>query len=354
MIKNINSLVRKNILELTPYSSARSLNLYGILLDANENPYCNMDVTERGININRYPDPSHTKMRKQLSKYLSINSENIVFGSGSDELIDLIIRIFCEPGKDNIIIPKPTYGMYEVSAKINNVEVKYFDLTEEFQIAEYNFNNEIDENSKILFLCSPNNPTGDLLNKDSVTNIIKSFNGIVVIDEAYIDFCNIENSFFNEINSCNNIIILRTFSKAWGMAGLRLGYAIASKEIIDFILNVKLPYNIGAVVTDLFFKVMNKEDVKRKNINSIISERDRLYKELIEIKEIKKVYHSDANYILFQPDNHIELFSYLIENGVVIRDRSSQIKNSLRVSVGTLEENNMFLTKLRKFYEIKD
>ncbi|MFA7289705.1 MAG: histidinol-phosphate transaminase [Melioribacteraceae bacterium] len=351
MIKGIKRFIRKNILELTPYSSARSLNLNGILLDANENPYCNMNVIDNEININRYPDPFHTKMRKRLGEYLSINSENIIFGSGSDELIDLIIRIFCEPGNDNIIIPNPTYGMYEVSAKINNVETKYFDLTDEFQILENDFNEAVDKNSKILFLCSPNNPTGNLLNKNKVINIIKAFNGIVVIDEAYIDFCNIEFSFMNELNNFNNIIILRTFSKAWGLAGLRLGYALASNEIVNIILNVKLPYNIGAVVSDLFFKAMDKEEIKRRNIDSIISERDRLYNELSTIKEIIKVYHSDANYILFQANKPIELFDYLIANGVVIRDRSKQIKNSLRVSIGTIEENNSFLMLLRKYYE---
>lgn len=348
---NIKKLVRKNILELTPYSSARSLNLNGILLDANENPYCNMEITESEIEINRYPDPFHTKMRKRLSAYLSINTENIVFGAGSDELIDLIIRIFCVPGIDNIIIPKPTYGMYEVAAKINDIGVKYFDLIDDFQISQENFNKSVDLNSKILFLCSPNNPTGNLLNKESVINIIKSFSGIIVIDEAYIDFCNIEFSFINELNNFNNVILLRTFSKSWGLAGLRLGYAIASKEIINIILNVKLPYSIGSLVSDLFFRAMDKDEIKRKNIDLIISERNRLYKELNKIKEVSKVYPTDANYILFQAGRHIELFNYLIANGVVIRDRSSQIKNSLRVSIGTVEENNSFLMNLRKFYE---
>lgn len=348
---NIKDLVRKNILELTPYSSARSLNLNGILLDANENPYCNMGITVNEIDINRYPDPFHTKMRKRLSEYLSIKPENIVFGAGSDELIDLIIRIFCEPGKDNIIIPKPTYGMYEVAAKINDISVNYFDLSKNFQISQENFYKSMDANSKILFLCSPNNPTGNLLEKESVINISKSFNGIIVIDEAYIDFCNSEFSFINELSNFNNVILLRTFSKAWGLAGLRLGYALASKEIINIILNVKLPYNIGALVSDLFFKVMEKEEISRKNVNSIITERNRLYKELIKINEISKVYLSDANYILFQANKHLELFKYLIANGIVIRDRSRQIKNSLRVSIGTIEENNSFLMNLRKFYE---
>ncbi len=348
---NIKDLVRKNILELTPYSSARSLNLNGILLDANENPYCNMEIVEPELEINRYPDPYHTKMRNRLSEYLSINSENIVFGAGSDELIDLIIRIFCEPGKDNIIIPNPTYGMYEVAAKINDIKVNYFDLSDNFQISQENFNKSKNANSKILFLCSPNNPTGNLLEKEMVIKIIKSFNGIIVIDEAYIDFCNSEFSFINELSNFNNVILLRTFSKAWGLAGLRLGYALASKEIINIILNVKLPYNIGSLVNDLFFKVMEKEEIRRKNVNSIITERNRLYKELIKINEISKVYHSDANFILFQADKHLELFKYLIANGIVIRDRSTQIKDALRVSIGTLEENNSFLMNIRKFYE---
>ena len=345
----IKNLIRKNILDLKPYTSARDIYESGILLDANENSWGSTFNEIAELHLNRYPDPHQKDLRKIVAKLYNINENNLFFGVGSDEIIDLLIRIFCEPKTDNIVIPEPTYGMYKVSSDINNVQTKEVLLTDDFQINVDEIIKACDENTKIVFLCSPNNPTGNLLNKVDVLKLCKELKSIVVIDEAYIDFAE-EGSFINEVQNYKNLVVMRTFSKAWGLAGIRLGYSIANPEITDYLFKVKAPYNINSLTRFAVLKAIENFETKKQYVSSIIKERDRLKNQLETLSGIKKVFHSDANFLLIKCENPKDVQKQLAEKGVIIRDRSSQpkLEGCLRISIGNEEENDILWEEIRK------
>lgn len=344
---NINNLVRPNILKLTPYSSARGENTSGILLDANENPFGSAAGEFNIENLNRYPDPNQSEIRNKLAGYLGIPSENLFCGVGSDEIIDLLIRIFCEPGSDEALIIEPTYGMYEVACAVNNIKIKPVTLNGDFQIDLAKTIPAFGLNSKLLFLCSPNNPTGNLLKKEDILSLAKSFNGIVVVDEAYIEFCESE-SLINEVLNYNNLVVLRTFSKAWGLAGARCGYCAANNKIIDLLFKIKAPYNINRLTSAVILSALENREKKEKFVSIINQEKNRIVEKLRTIEGVEEVFSSDANYILFRCRNSKKVMDYLTGKGIIIRDRSRHpmLKDCLRISVGAVRENDLFLTAL--------
>lgn len=343
---NIKELVRKNILELKPYTSARQSHSEGILLDANENCYGTV-LPENYDNINRYPDPYQRQMREGVSNLLNIPVENLFFGVGSDEIIDLTIRIFCRPSQDNIIVCEPTYGMYKVACDVNEVEVINVPLNQNFDLDVDAIERAVNEKTKILFLCSPNNPTANLLDKKKIIELTKKLNLIVVVDEAYIDFAQDE-GLLKYTLEFPNLIVMRTFSKAWGMAGVRCGFCAASKEIIDIFFKVKLPYNISKLTAQAVILALKNIDKRNEYVKMIINERERVSRELKANKKILNVLPSDSNFISFKVENPKEVYNYLEKHKIIIRDRSNQFNFSgyLRVTIGTPEENNLFLQKL--------
>ena len=340
MTIDIKNLVRKNILSLKPYSSARDEfeGENGIFLDANENPFGE---------LNRYPDPYQLKIKQRLSELNQISTENIFLGNGSDEVIDLAFRIFCEPKKDKILTFSPTYGMYEVSANINDVELINVELNEDFQIDLESLKPYLnDENLKIIFICSPNNPTGNSIK--NIEYILENFNGIVFIDEAYIDFSP-EESFTNQIKNYPNLIVSQTFSKAWGMASVRVGIAYASKKIIKFYNKVKPPYNISQLNQDAIIKTLNDENINQvsENIKIILEEKKSLIQNLEKLDLVKTIFPSDANFILIEVDNANSVYQELVNQNVIIRNRNSVIKNCLRITVGSPDENKKLIETLQ-------
>ena len=336
---DLNTIVRSNILQLNPYSSARDefTGSKGIFLDANENPYGE---------LNRYPDPYQKKLKERLAELKDLNTNTIFLGNGSDEVIDLAFRIFCNPGFDKALTFSPTYGMYEVSAAINNTELLKLPLNQKFQI-ELNklkpFFNDI--HLKLIFICSPNNPTGNLINKKDIEYILNHFNGIVIIDEAYIDFAGVD-SLIGLITKYNNLIVSQTFSKAWGLAGARVGIAYANKEIIKLYNKVKPPYNISELNQQAAITALENYQAYSTILARIISEKKRLIKELQKIKLIKKIYPSDANFLLVEVGNANKLYSDLISKKIITRNRNVQVSNCLRITVGTPEENDNLLNAL--------
>jgi histidinol-phosphate aminotransferase len=344
----IQELIRKNIRNLKPYTSARDLYSKGILLDANENSFGSV-VEIEGESLNRYPDPHQISMRKKLSEYLGVPSHKLFFGVGSDEIIDLLIRIFCEPAKDSIMILEPTYGMYKVSADINDVISETVLLNKDFDIDTEavikNWNSKI----KIIFLCSPNNPTANLLNKESIKKLLLNLNSIIVIDEAYIDFAGNDNSCVDLINGFSNLVILRTFSKAWGLAGIRLGYCIANEEIIDFLFKIKAPYNINSLTRKAFDESFTNINKKDDLVLAILKEKEFLMNELNKIKNVEHIFPSDTNYFLIRIKNASFIQKELAEAGMIIRDRSSQpnLDNCLRITVGTRNQNIKLIELLK-------
>lgn len=345
---NIQNLLRKNIKNLKPYSSARDDYSCesGIFLDANENSFGSVPSGE----YNRYPDPLQKIIKEKLSTIKYVASKNIFIGNGSDEAIDLVIRAFCEPGKDRVLIMPPTYGMYKVTAAINNVNVIETPLSNEFQISEDLVLAALSENTKIIFICSPNNPSGNLLDKDSIKSIINSFKGLVVIDEAYIDFsCNI--SWINEIENFNNLIVLQTFSKAWGLAYIRVGMAYANEEIIDIFNSIKYPYNVNGVSQQMILKALDFESEKDFFVKKITRERKKLVKALDSLDCVISVYKSDSNFLLTKVTNASQIYNYLISKKIIVRNRSSlpHCENCLRFTIGT-EEQNLQLIKALKEY----
>lgn len=343
----INNIVRKNIQLLKPYSSARGNFLDGILLDANENSFGS--VINSKLKLNRYPDPNQIELRKAIAKYLKVNFKNIFVGVGSDEVIDLLIRIFCEPSKDNVLICEPTYGMYKVACDINNVKTKTVLLKDDFSIDVKLVLKSINTKTKMIFLCSPNNPTGNLLSLNDIKEIAKKFNGIIVIDEAYIDFAN-EKNHLNVFRNFNNVVLLRTFSKAWGLAGVRCGFIVADEEIINVLFKVKSPYNMNKLTSDIILSALKKHDKKDNFVKMVVSERNKMFAELTKIDGVLKVFQSEANYILFKVKDADFVYNSLVKKGIIIRNRSNQIKleNCLRVSIGTPEQNKLFLKELKK------
>jgi histidinol-phosphate aminotransferase len=344
---NINNLIRENIKSLKPYSSARdeykdATTTGMIFLDANENPF------ENGVN--RYPDPQQNSVKDVLSKIKNIDKKNILLGNGSDEVLDLIFRAFCEPKEDNVVTLPPTYGMYAVLANLNNIENRKVLLNTDFQPEVDAILNVVDANSKILFLCSPNNPSGNSFTAEKVEYLLTNFKGLVVIDEAYIDFSEQE-SWLKRMGEFPNLVITQTLSKAYGMAGIRLGVCYASAEIIQVLNNIKPPYNINQL-TQLraINRLQNLEEVENE-ISQLISERNYLKKELeCCVDFIEKVYPTDSNFLLIKVDDAAKRYKQLIEYGVVIRNRTNEplCENCLRISVGISEENEKLLRTLKE------
>ncbi len=339
-MKNILTKVRKNILNLAPYSTARDeyQGTFGVYLDANESPY------ENGFN--RYPDPYQKVLKQRVSQIKNIDVRNIFIGNGSDEPIDLAYRVFCEPGIDNVVAISPSYGMYKVAAEINNVECREVRLEDDFSLDADKLLSEVDNNTKIIFLCSPNNPTGNSLCIKEIDKIIDNFEGVVILDEAYIDFSK-EQSYLTKLADCDNLIVLQTLSKAWGMAGLRLGLAFASEQLIEIFTRVKYPYNINTLTQVTVLKQLDV-DISAQ-ISEIISQREWLVEQMMQIDIIKKITPSDANFLLIKVERATELYIDLIQAGIIVRDRSRVVgcADSLRISVGTPEENVKLIQILR-------
>jgi len=352
----IDNLVRNNIKKLKPYTCARDLYNDGILLDANENSFGSTFQELEELHLNRYPDPHQVDLRKSVSKLLNVEANKLFFGVGSDEIIDLLIRIFCEPKEDQVMLLEPTYGMYKVACDINNVETVAPLLNDSFQIDFAEVEKYYSDKVKIIFVCSPNNPTGNLLNKNDILRLCKTYNSIVVVDEAYIDFSEPTASLINEVKNYRNLVVMRTFSKAWGLAGVRLGFCTANEEIISYLFKVKAPYNINALTRYAVLKSIANEKKKKNAVSSIIGERLRVENELKNITVITNVYPSDANYLLIRLPNAKEVQKELAESGIVIRDRSSQPKlnDCLRITIGTKEENDALLSGLKILLQKKE
>lgn len=348
MAFSIEQLVRQNILKMTPYSSAR--HEYNgdamILLDANENSF-GSPLPE---NYNRYPDPLQTKLKEKISLIKAVPVENIFLGNGSDEAIDLLFRIFCNPGKDNALIFPPTYGMYKVCASVNDVEVRNVPLTPSFQLNLQGIENSIDHNTKLLFICSPNNPTGNSINRNDIEIILNNFNGIVVIDEAYINYSK-QRSFIAELAEYPHLVILQTLSKAWGLAGLRLGMAFAGKPVIDLMNKIKYPYNINTATQLLALSSLENIDTTNEWIRITVNEKEQLAKELAVLNITQKIYPSDANFLLVKITGARKVYKYLANNGIIVRDRSTVIlcDESLRITIGTPDENKQLIELLKRY-----
>lgn len=332
---DIETLVRANIKRLKPYQSARDEHKgrEGIFLDANENPFGK---------LNRYPDPYQLQLKQILSKMKNVLVENIFVGNGSDEVIDLALRIFCEPDVDKVIICPPTYGMYEVSANINNVEIISIPLKPNFQL---DIDKILSVEARMLFICSPNNPTGNLM--DGIDTILENFNGIVFVDEAYIDFSS-QPSLLSWLGKYPNLIISQTLSKAWAHAGIRVGLAYASEKLISYYNKVKPPYNISELNQKAAIDVLQKNDEIRKDVKLILAERERLINELKKLSMITKIYPTEANFVLVECTYAQKVYDELIASSIIIRNRSSVVKGGLRITVGTPEENNVLINELKK------
>ncbi len=337
----INNLARENIIALKTYSSARITTMEGILLDANENPF-----DETGFGINRYPDPMQNKLREKMADYLASSKEQIIFGIGSDELLDMIYKVFCTPAEDNVIISEPTYGMYSVLANTHNIYVKELMLDNNFQPDVNAITDACDDFTKLIFVCSPNNPTGNVADIKIIEKLAENTGKIIVVDEAYIDFCK-EKSAFSLLEKYKNIIILRTFSKAMGMAGIRLGYAISSPEIIELLFKVKLPYNINKLTENIALKYLSGGE-EGSSAGIIINERARIVNELSRLKEIEEVFNSDANFVLIKVADALSVYQDMYKKGIILRYRGNMtgIPDTLRITIGTPEENNSMLASL--------
>lgn len=336
----LEKIVRPNILNLKPYSSARDeyTGKDAVFLDANENPFGE---------LNRYPDPHQTALKEKLSSLKNIGTENIFIGNGSDEVIDIAYRTFCEPGKDKALTFSPTYGMYDVSAAINNIELIKIPLNENFQIDLGLLNKYIDDdNLKLIFICSPNNPSGN--NLDNMEDVLKRFNGIVFVDEAYIDFSDSE-SFLSKLSSYPNIIISQTFSKARGLAAARIGTAFASKEIIDLYNKVKPPYNVSKLNQEAALQSLQDEQQFEENKNTILAQRSFLQSELAKISLVKKIYPTDANFMLVEVEDADKIYNELVNQRVITRNRNSVVKNCIRITVGSEAENKKLIFALKTF-----
>lgn len=341
----LDNLIRENVKGLTPYSSARDefkdFEREMVYLDANENP------NESGVN--RYPDPQQRTLKMLLAAEKGISPTQLLLGNGSDEVLDLLFRAFCEPKEANIITMPPTYGMYKVLAGINAIENREVQLTSDFQLDVNAILKAADKNTKILFVCSPNNPTGNCFSEEHITRLLTGFMGLVVIDEAYIDFAKIP-SWAHKLDRFPNLIITQTLSKAYGMAGIRLGICIASKEIISILNKIKPPYNVNGLTQQSALHGLQDNERIKKEVRTILTERLRLEKELTAINFIQKIYPSDSNFILAKVDDANKRYGQLLKNGIVVRNRSTQplCENTLRFTVGTPKENSLLLEVLKK------
>ena len=344
-MKPLEQLVRPNIWSLAPYSSARdeySGKEAHVFLDANENPYNDP--------YNRYPDPLQRELKAKLEKVKGVPVENIFLGNGSDEAIDLVYRIFCEPGRDNVVSITPTYGMYQVCADINNVEFRKVLLDDHFQMEAAKLLAACDEHTKVIWLCSPNNPTGNSLNRDEILKVVEHFDGIVVVDEAYIDFAQ-QLSLRQELPAHPNLIILQTLSKAWGSAAIRLGMAFASKDIINIYNKVKYPYNVNLLTQQQAMKAISDPYEVDKWVKLLLQERTRLMSAFEELPICEQVYPTDANFFLARMKDAQQTYDYLVEQGIIVRNRTriQLCHNCLRVTIGTRTENNELVAALRQF-----
>lgn len=343
---DINDLVRENIKNLKPYSTARDefKGQASVFLDANENSY----GSPLPANYNRYPDPLQLDLKDAISKIKGVPIENTFLGNGSDEAIDLLFRAFCNPGKDNVIVLPPTYGMYEVSANINDVEIRKVSLLPNFQLDMEKIAETIDQNTKLIFICSPNNPTGNSINREDIETILTNFKGLVVVDEAYINYAR-QKTFIQELTEYANLVILQTFSKAWGLAALRLGMAFSSRKVIDILNKIKPPYNINQATQDLAFEALKNIGQVNDWIKESVAERQRLSDVLNDLKIVTKVYPSDANFILVEVTNALQIYDTLVNQGIIVRDRSkvTLCEGCLRITVGTKEENDHLLNVLK-------
>lgn len=342
MIK-LENLIRPNIWALSPYSCARNefTGEASVFLDANENPY--------NQPFNRYPDPLQVQLKEKIAALKGVRPTQIMLGVGSDEPIDLIFRIFCEPAKDNVVAINPTYGMYGVCADINNVSYKQVNLNDDFTLDADKVLKACDKHTKVVFLCSPNNPTGNSLRRTEIEKIILGFEGIVVIDEAYIDFSN-EPSWLASLDQYPNIIVLQTFSKAWGMAALRCGMAFASEEIIAFFNKVKYPYNLNLLTQEAVYKQVENVEQKNEWVKALLMERKSLIDALQALPLVKKIYPTDANFVLVKVDDANKIYKQLVDKGIIVRNRNTVTlcEGCLRITVGTPSENKQLLTALQQ------
>lgn len=343
-MKTIKELVRPNIWSLAPYSSARneySGHVAHVFLDANENPFNGP--------YNRYPDPLQESLKERLSEVKNVPAENIFLGNGSDEAIDLVYRCFCEPKKDNVVAICPTYGMYEVCADINDVEYRKVMLDENYQITAEKLLAACDANTKAIWICSPNNPTGNNIMGEEIEKVIENFDGIVVVDEAYIDFSN-QKSFKHYVGNDNyNVIVLQTMSKAWGSAAIRLGMAFAKKEIIGIFNKVKYPYNVNMLTQEQAMKRLKDTQPVEQWVNILLQERERTIEAFGELPICEKIYPTDANFFLAKVKDAQKAYDYLVDKGIIVRNRTkvALCNNCLRVTIGTREENNELIGALR-------
>jgi histidinol-phosphate aminotransferase len=344
---NLEKYIRNNILTLKPYSSARD-EFSGeamVFLDANENPF--------NQPYNRYPDPLQRELKSRIGKIKGVSAENIFLGNGSDEPIDLLIRAFCEPGIHNIVQIEPTYGMYQVAAGINNVEVKKTLLTDNYQLDAAELLDSVDDYTRIIFLCTPNNPTGNALDTSEMIKVLNGFDGPVVVDEAYIDFAP-GLSLLPRLKEFSNLIILQTFSKAWGMAGIRLGMAFASAQIISILNKIKYPYNLNILTQQKALELLVNADEMQQWVETLLAEREKLAAALNQIQYVEKVWPSDANFLLVKIKNARRVYEFLVEKGIIVRDRSKVLlcEDSLRITVGSEEENKALIEALKYKYQL--
>ena len=341
-MSDLHKLLRPNIAALQPYSSARHEyeGAADVYLDANESPYSN--------GLNRYPDPHQVALKEKIASVFSVSGKHIFLGNGSDEALDLLIRCFCEPGKDSIITMPPTYGMYGVSAHVNNIAVHALPLTPHFELDQAAISERIDDPSvKLIFVCSPNNPTGTVIPHDELEWILSRQDKITVLDEAYIDFATNQMSIAKRIKQYPNLVILRTFSKAWGLAGVRLGIAFADSAIIDVLNKIKPPYNINSLTQNAVLKALQNPSEVQSNIKAIIRERERVHAQIKLLEYVAHVYPSEANFLLVKFNNAMRAFHILRKEGIIVRDRSKEVENCLRITIGTPDENDKLLSVLK-------
>ncbi len=343
-VSDIKELIRPNILELEPYRCARDTAQEGLLLDANENPF---QQKWAGVLVNRYPDPRQQRLRQALADYVGVGPENVAAGVGSDEVVEWIFKVFCQPGQDSIVTAEPTYGMYQVTAQVFGVAWRSFLLNDAFDFGAADFLSWVEPEAKVLFLCSPNNPTGNLLTRQEILQVCESWKGVVVVDEAYQEFSDAP-SIIAAVREFPNLIVLRTMSKALGRAGLRLGYAVAPEEIISYFLKVKTPYNLSAVAIEQGCQTLQQQQARNDHVELIRSERERVAERLRDLSGVRRVFPSKANFLLFRCPKATEVVRRLLQRGIVVRDRSSMPKlaDCIRVTIGTHEENNRFLEAL--------
>ncbi len=344
---NVDRIVRENIKDLKPYRSARDDFDSGLLLDANENSFG--APIDNDSDLHRYPMPYQEELRTKIADFRSVKTEQVFVGVGSDEAIDLIFRIFCEPIRNSVIINPPTYGMYKVSANINDVKVDRVLLDENFQLQTDKILNKVTDVTKVIFVCSPNNPTSNSMRWEDIEHLLENFDGIVVVDEAYIDFSE-QKSLARKTDEFPNLIVLQTLSKAFGLAGIRLGIAIAHPEIINYMMKVKAPYNVNKLTSKTATQAFHHLEEVSEKIDQIIAERNRVAEALKEIDLVTKVFPSDANFLLFQIEDALNIYRKLAEKGVIVRYRGNEplCENCLRVTVGKPEENERFLQVLKE------